>query len=192
MSRTTIIGIVFGALIGLLGVWGAQAALNFNHTVTGANLDLGDAAEEGRDTQAVKSFIETGINLYNENPSCLPSGAELYLTACSGCHGLAAEGKLGPGLNDNYWTYPKNMTDKGMFETIYGGAQGQMGPMYGALTLDEMLLVMAWVRHLYTGDPSEATWLSEEQRQSFKPYAADHQSHTDAAASVSDCRPMPE
>ena len=84
-----------------------------------------------------------------------------------------AEGKLGPGLNDSYWTYPKNETDKGLFETIYGGAQGMMGPQYGHLNLDEMLKVMAWTRHLFTGDPSEAVWLTREQRQSFKPYGSE-------------------
>ena len=60
------------------------------------------------------------------------------------------EGKVGPGLNDNYWTYPKNKTDKGLFETIFGGAQGMMGP-HNDLQLNETLLVMAWIRHLYTG-----------------------------------------
>ena len=50
----------------------------------------------------------------------VPAGA----ASCSGCHGHVAEGNVGPGLNDNYWTYPKNKTDKGLFETIFGGAQG--------------------------------------------------------------------
>ena len=192
MRRTAVIKAVAGALVIVLGAWGAQASLMFNHTITGAVLDLSEAPEDGRDTQAVKIFLQTGTNLYNENPSCLPVGAELYLTACSGCHGLVAEGKLGPGLNDNYWTYPKNTTDKGLFETIFGGAQGQMGPMYGALTLDEMLLSMAWVRHLYVGDPSEATWLTADQRSDFTPYAVDHPIHTDAAETESECNPMPE
>ena len=117
--------------------------------------------------------FQTGVNQYNEQPDALKEGEELYLTACSGCHGHTAEGKLGPGLNDSYWTYPKNETDKGLFETIYGGAQGMMGPQYGHLNLDEMLKVMAWTRHLLTGDPSEAMWLTREQRQSFKPYGSE-------------------
>ena len=89
-------------------------------------------------------------------------------------HGLKdiyyAEGKIGPGLNDNYWTYPRNETDEGMFSTLYGGASGQMGPMWGSLTLDEMLLAMAWVRHLYIDDPETATWLTPEQREKFTPF----------------------
>ncbi len=68
--------------------------------------------------------------------ACLPKGEEVYLTSCSGCHGHVGEGKVGPGLNDAYWTYPKNKTDKGLFETIFGGAQGMMGP-HNDLQLDE-------------------------------------------------------
>ncbi len=151
-------------------VWGAHAAIMLTNTVTGAPLDLSEASEEGRDTEAVKTFLATGTNIYNENPVCLPKAHELYLSMCSGCHGHYAEGKIGPGLNDSYWTYPKNETDQGLFETIFGGAQGQMGPMYGALNMNEMLLVMAWVRHVYKGEPDSATWLTAEQRASFKPF----------------------
>lgn len=148
----------------------AHATLNFTNTVTGQPLDLSEASPDGRDTEAVKTFLATGTNLYVENKSCLPKGQDLYLSMCSGCHGHYGEGKIGPGLNDAYWTYPKNMTDQGLFETIFGGAQGQMGPMYGALNLDEMLLVMAWVRHFYKDDPKEATWLPPAQRSVFKPF----------------------
>jgi cytochrome c-L len=169
MKKHMIRGLVAAAAVAAL-VHGARATLNFTNTVTGAPLDLSEAAPEGRDTVAVKTFLETGINIYNENATCLPKAKDLYLSMCSGCHGHYAEGKIGPGLNDSYWTYPKNLTDQGLFETIFGGAQGQMGPMYGALTLDDMLLVMAWVRHLYTGEPSEATWLTEAQRKTFKPF----------------------
>jgi cytochrome c-L len=171
MKRKVVMRALLGALLAVGGAWGARATLTFNDTITGETLDLSQAAEDGRDTEAVKTFLETGTNPYNENPTCLPKGEELFLGACSACHGHVGEGKIGPGLNDSYWTYPKNETDKGLFETIFGGARGQMGPMYGALKLDEMLLTMAWVRHLYDGKPSEATWLSDAQRKTFTPYS---------------------
>ncbi|MBS9476370.1 cytochrome c(L), periplasmic [Ancylobacter radicis] len=151
-------------------VWGAHAAIMLSNTVTGAPLDLSEAPEEGRDTEAVKTFLATGTNIYNEKAVCLPKAHELFLSMCSGCHGHYAEGKIGPGLNDSYWTYPKNETDQGLFETIFGGAQGQMGPMYGALNMNEMLLVMAWIRHVYKEDPQGAVWLTPEQRSKFKPF----------------------
>jgi cytochrome c-L len=191
MKRNLAVRVLFGAALCLAGIWGAHAALTFNNTITGEVLDLDQAAEDGRDTEAVKMFLETGTNPYNENPSCLAKGEELFLGACSACHGHVAEGKIGPGLNDNYWTYPKNETDKGLFETVFGGARGQMGPMYGALKLDEMLLTMAWVRHLYNGKPSEATWLSDRQRKDFKPYSERVNGEgPNPSAAGGECRPL--
>lgn len=191
MKRKVVMRALLGTILVVGGAWGARATLTFHDTITGEALDLSQAAEDGRDTEAVKAFLETGANPYNENPSCLPKGEELFLGACSACHGHVGEGKIGPGLNDSYWTYPKNETDKGLFETIFGGARGQMGPMYGALKLDEMLLTMAWVRHLYNGKPSEATWLSDEQRKTFKPYS-ERANGTGASptAAGGECRPL--
>ncbi len=148
----------------------AWGQITLVHTITGMPLDLKLSPEEGRDTPAVKQFMETGANPYNEVVNCLPKAEEMYLTACSGCHGHHAEGKLGPGLADDYWTYPKNKTDKGLFETIYGGAQGMMGPQASARTMDEILLIIAWIRHLYQGPIEEAVWLTDEQKANFKPY----------------------
>lgn len=150
----------------------ALGSITFYSTTEGTPLNLDDAAEEGRDTEAVKSFLNTGVNIYNENPEALKEAEELYNGMCSGCHGHYAEGKIGPGLNDDYWTYEVNNTDVGLFSTIFGGARGQMGPMWGALTLDEMLHTMAWVRHLYTGPADTATWLTAEEQATFKPFVA--------------------
>jgi cytochrome c-L len=149
----------------------AQSQEIFRHTITGEDLKVMETSEEkGRDTEAVKIFMNSGVNPYTEVKNCLPKGEEVYLSACSGCHGHLAEGKVGPGLNDSYWTYPKNKTDKGLFETIYGGANGMMGP-HSDLELDEILTMMAWIRHLYTGPTEDADWLTVEQKKVFKPYA---------------------
>lgn len=155
----------------LLGT-AATAGQTFYHVTEGTPLSLSDAMEDGRDTPAVKQFLQSGVNPYNQDAAVMAEAEELYSGMCSGCHGHYAEGKIGPGLNDDYWTYPQNAEDVGLFATIFGGARGQMGPMWGALTLDEMLKTMAWVRHLYTGAPDTATWLTPEQRKGFTPFVA--------------------
>ena len=149
----------------------AQSAITFRNTITGEVLNFDDALPEGKDTPAVKEFMTSGKNPYNEDMSCLKQGEQTFLSACSGCHGHIGEGKIGPGLNDAYWTYPQNETDEGLFSTIYGGAQASMGPQYQNLQLDEMLKVMAWIRHLFKEAPEKATWLTDAQRKAFKPYA---------------------
>jgi len=167
----------------------AFADIDLRNTVTGEPLSLDDARPEERDTPAVKYFLQSGRDPYVEVKGCLPKAKELYLSACSGCHGHLAEGKIGPGLNDNYWTYPKNATDQGMFETIFGGARAQMGPQSLFLTLDEMLLVVAWVRHVYTGPVSDAEWLTPEQRKTFSAYK-ESDDNVVAASAAPACKPV--
>jgi cytochrome c-L len=154
-----------------LGAIAETTGITFRNTVTGEVLNFDDALPEGKDTEGVKQFMGSGKNPYNEDASCLKQGEQLFLSACSGCHGHLAEGKIGPGLNDAYWTYPQNETDEGLFSTIFGGAQASMGPQYQNLTLDEMLKVMAWIRHLFKEAPEKASWLTDDQRKAFKPYA---------------------
>lgn len=158
----------------------AAAQQDFRNTITGDPLDInGVAPKEGRDTPGVKKFLETGVNPYNDVKGCLPAGEETFLASCSGCHGHLGEGKVGPGLADAYWTYPKNKTDKGLFETIFGGANGMMGPHGQDLELDEMLKLMAWIRHIQVGSVEDADWLSDEQKKAYKPFKLDDWNKTE-------------
>ncbi len=138
----------------------SMAELTFRNAITGQPLDL-SVAKKGGDTEAFKQFKETGKNPYNGDKEAVKKGHDIYMTACSGCHGHEAEGKLGPGLADDYWTYPANATDQGLFEVLFGGASGMMGPQYVNLSNDEMLLIMAHIRDIYKGDPKKAKWLKK-------------------------------
>ncbi|HUL13069.1 MAG TPA: cytochrome c(L), periplasmic [Methylococcaceae bacterium] len=153
--RTRTAALALGAV---LAAAAAHAEITFRHAVTGETLDF-SYGKAGGDTDAFKKFKETGKNPYNSDKAAIDKGHSLYLTACSGCHGHDAEGKLGPGLADDYWTYPRAATDVGLFEVLWGGAQGMMGPQSTNLNADEMLQVMAWMRSIYKGDPAKADWL---------------------------------
>jgi len=164
--------LVLGGLVALVtGAGAASAQMTFRNVVSGNVIDITQGREEERDTPAVKEFMQTGSNPYNENKDALVKGEDLFNTACSACHGHLGEGKVGPALNTGHWDYPQIETDQGLFETVFDGASRQMGPWNEMLTQDEILHVMAWVRHLYTGDPKDAYWLTEAQRAEFKPYA---------------------
>lgn len=144
-------------LAGLSLASAAQADMTLRHAVTGETLDL-SFAKKGPE-EAFKKFLQTGKNPYNGDKDAIDKGHSLYLTGCSGCHGHEAEGKLGPGLADDYWTYPRALTDVGLFEILFGGAQGMMGPQYTAMSNDDLLKIMSWIRSLYKGDPAKAEWL---------------------------------
>ncbi|MCX7089387.1 MAG: cytochrome c(L), periplasmic [Methylococcales bacterium] len=135
-----------------------QADVDFRHAIEGTVLDF-SFAKKGGNTPGFKKFLVDGKNPYNGDKDAIQEGHDLYMPACSGCHGHEAEGKLGPGLADDYWTYPAAETDKGLFEILYGGAKGMMGPQNVNLNTDEMLHIMAWMRDIYKGDPKKAKWL---------------------------------
>ncbi len=66
-----------------------------------------------------------------------------------------------------------------------------MGP-HNDLHLDDTLKLMAWIRHLYTGDAKDAEWLSDEQKAKFKPYVEHKGGEGGEAKKVADasaCKP---
>ena len=111
------------------------------------------------DTPAAKEFLSTGKNPYVGNAEAVAKGKKIFqLYSCTQCHGPEAKGQVGPGLTGPTYRYPKDATNKGMFETIWHGTNGGMGakgvglmdptdPKNG-ITPDELLKVIAWVRSM--------------------------------------------
>ncbi len=146
----------------------AFADMTFRNALTGQPIDF-SFGKKGPETEAVKQFMATGENIYHNDEAALKAGQSLFATACAGCHGHHAEGKVGPALGDSYWTYPKARTDAGMFEVVYDGARAMMGPQRNNLTIDEILQIISYVRSINWGDAENALWLSEEERANFVP-----------------------
>ena len=111
------------------------------------------------DTPAAKEFLSTGKNPYIGNAEAIARGKKVYqLYSCAQCHGPEAKGQVGPGIVGPDYKYPKDATNKGMFETVWHGTNGGMGakgiglmdpsdPKNG-ITPDELLKVIAWVRSM--------------------------------------------
>ncbi len=156
---------VAAALATALTIGTTEAGVTFRNALTGMPLDLTVAKDWKQPSEAVKRFLESGDNPYNCDKEKIEEGHSLFLSACSGCHGHEAEGKLGPGLADDYWTYPAGLTDKGLFEIMFGGANGMMGPQYVNLSIDEMLKIMAFLRSIYHGKPNKIGWKTCEAGQ---------------------------
>ena len=109
------------------------------------------------DTPAAKEFMTTGKNSYVGNAEAVEKGKKLFqLYSCTQCHGPEAKGQVGPGLIGPDFKYPKDATNKGMFETIWHGTNGGMGakgkglmdpsdPANG-LSVDDTLKIIAWIR----------------------------------------------
>lgn len=133
-------------------------SVTFVATQDGAPFQIGPALFT---TPEAKEFLATGKNSYIGNPDAIAKGKKVYqLYSCTQCHGPSAQGQVGPGLIGPDYRYPKDATNKGMFETIWHGTNGGMGakgkglmdpsdPTNG-LTVDETLQIIAWVRSLST------------------------------------------
>jgi len=114
------------------------------------------------DTPAAKEFLVTGKNPYIGKEDAIAAGKKVFgLYSCTQCHGPEAKGQVGPGLIGPTFKYPKNATNKGMFETIWHGTNGGMGAkgkglmdptdVTNGIAPDEVLKVQAWIRSMGTG-----------------------------------------
>jgi cytochrome c-L len=131
-----------------------EAEVSFVKTTDGSTFKLDPALF---DTPAAKEFLSTGKNSYVGNAEALAKGKKIFgMYSCTQCHGPDAKGQVGPGLVGPTFRYPKDATNKGMFETLWHGTNGGMGgkgvgimdatdPTNG-LKPDEILKVIAWVR----------------------------------------------
>jgi cytochrome c-L len=142
-------------LVSLMTFAGASFAdVSFVKTTDGSGFKLDPALF---DTPAAKEFLATGKNPYIGNAEAVAKGKKIFgMYSCTQCHGPEAKGQVGPGLVGPTFRYPKDATNKGMFETLWYGTNGGMGgkgigimdatdPTNG-LKPDEILKVIAWVR----------------------------------------------
>jgi cytochrome c-L len=141
-------------LIGFCAVWVALASqarsdpILFRHVLDNSPLEV-KARPNEVETEAVKTFKESGKNPYNGAAAALAEGKKLYQANCQACHLPDGSGRIGPSLIDGSWKYERAATDVGMFEIIYGGASGAMQSFARrGMTQDQMLKVMAYVRSL--------------------------------------------
>jgi cytochrome c-L len=137
----------------------AGNAIQFVDTQAGNPLKI-DAALF--DTPAAKEFLATGKNSYVGNEEAIAKGKKIFqLYSCTQCHGPEAKGQVGPGLTGPTFKYPKDATNKGMFETIWNGTNGGMGGKGIGIMVpgdntqgikpDEILQIIAWVRSMSSG-----------------------------------------
>ena len=74
----------------------------------------------------IAEFMKTSANNVDESTvkmltdaSDLASGKEIFIAACSACHGKLGEGTVGPNLTDDYWLHSGGIKD--IFKTIKYG-----------------------------------------------------------------------
>lgn len=99
------------------------------------------------------------LNPYTGNPEAIQEGRTLYIQfGCSGCHGVGGGGGMGITLLDDVWKFGGD--DETLFKLIRGEIPQQTMPaVFGkVLTEDQIWKIIAYIRSLYKGDPSQIVW----------------------------------
>lgn len=117
-----------GAAISFAGF--AQAEVTFKKTTDGTEFKItnpkafGDTKKKDNvKTAAEIEFLKTGKNIYVGDAKAEKRGNKRFgYWSCTQCHGPTAKGQVGPGLVGPTFKYPKDITNKGMFEQ-YGMEQ---------------------------------------------------------------------
>jgi cytochrome c oxidase cbb3-type subunit 3 len=92
---------------------------------------------------------------YTSNAYQIGEGQRLYRWMnCSGCHGAAGGGGMGPSLMDAQWRYGSRMAD--IVATIDGGRPNGMPAFHDKLTGQQMWQLAAFVRTLSGLAPKDA------------------------------------
>jgi cytochrome c-L len=136
------------AAILVLAAAPAAAEIVFRHALDNSPLEIKPRPGE-TETEAVKTFKETGNNPYDDQEEAIAQGKKLYDANCASCHLKDGTGRIGPSLVDDEVKRERADTDVGMFEVIYGGSAGAMQSFARrGMKQDDMLKIIAYVRSL--------------------------------------------
>jgi cytochrome c(L) len=98
------------------------------------------------------------LNPYTGKAEAIQEGRALYLRhGCSGCHGVMGGGGMAVPLIDDTWKFGSD--DATLFKLIKGEIAEQTMPrVWVTLPDDEVWKMLAYIRSLYSGDPSRISW----------------------------------
>jgi mono/diheme cytochrome c family protein len=125
--------------------------------------------------ERVQNTSKGGLkNPYTDNAEAIKEGRGLFLSfSCNGCHGGTGGGGMGPPINNVVWVYGSD--DDTLFRLITLGSdelqkqgyfrkgmENVVAPMppVGQLVKsdDDLWKILAFIRSIYTGDPSRRNW----------------------------------
>jgi cytochrome c oxidase cbb3-type subunit III len=91
---------------------------------------------------------------FMNDPKFLQIGRAVYQTNCVSCHGVNAEGNVGPNLTDDYWLHVRNIED---IATVIqnGAANGAMPAFRDRIShINNIVLAAAYVASLRGSEPA--------------------------------------
>lgn len=110
----------------------------------------------------VAEYLKNSANNVDENtvkmltdPADLTAGKDLFVAACSPCHGKLGEGTVGPNLTDDYWLHGGSVKD--IFKTIkYGWPDKGMKAWKDDYSPIQIAQITSYIRSLKGTNPPKA------------------------------------
>lgn len=98
---------------------------------------------------------ESELNAFVSNPEKKKAGKSIYQAKCVSCHGVDAQGGIGPNLTDEYWLHGGKLTE--IIGTISKGVADKGMPPWGSMmSRDELVEVAVYIRSLAGSNPPGA------------------------------------
>ncbi|MEW6280738.1 MAG: cbb3-type cytochrome c oxidase N-terminal domain-containing protein [Candidatus Eremiobacterota bacterium] len=103
-------------------------------------------AAQTAQTGKAQAAVPTDLDAMARDEKTRTAGHAIYLTHCATCHGMEAEGKIGPSLTDKEWKFGDKPED--ILTSIRGGRPAGMPAWASVLKPDELNQVAAYVYSL--------------------------------------------
>lgn len=89
------------------------------------------------------------------NPAVVQAGAARFARTCAACHGVRAQGLIGPNLTDDRWIHGGSVEQ--IFQTIAKGWPPKGMPPWGrVLKPDEIASLVSYIRSIQGSNPPDA------------------------------------
>jgi mxaJ protein len=98
------------------------------------------------------------LNPFTGNSAGIEEGKKLYVqVGCQGCHGGGGGGGMATSVIDESWKFGSD--DDTLFKLIKGEIPQQTMPdVYKVLPDEQVWKMLAFIRSIYTGDPTKINW----------------------------------
>lgn len=117
-----------------------------------AEMEEGDRAEAEYKAAHPELITPENVTLLTD-ASAISQGKNVFITNCQTCHMENGKGGVGPNLTDKYWIYGGDI--KGVFSTVYNGAQNGMVAWKDLLPANEIQAVASYILQLDYIDPAQ-------------------------------------
>lgn len=120
------LGILYGTTLFGIGYWFAHHEYGMAETQNAVY-----ARHEAAVAEAKKNVDTSGLAKLEGDTVAAASGAETFKTSCVPCHGVNAEGTIGPNLTDDFWIHGGTAAD--VHRLITDGVAAKGMPAWGAI-----------------------------------------------------------